>query len=284
MKIKCDYCSNTYEDTLPKCPDCGAPNPTQKSVSHRDPKTIEELRSWYKARNLPPSNVTRFYIGVDYQGPKAFGIYEDENGDFVVYKNKADGTRAIRYKGKDEAYAVNELLQRLKEEIVHQKNNPSKLLSSSVTNHIHTVSLMIICLTLFLVLVNIVHIWNAFSYRFGDGLHDGYYECNHDTYYLSDGSWYVYGVDPDTLDNDWLYVDTYSNNKYNQDARTIENNYDDYYISRNWNSSIDATDWKSSSYYDDYHSGYSDWSSDSDYDWGGSDSWDSGGTDWDSDW
>lgn len=55
---------------------------------------------------LPPEEVTRFFIGKNITEPKAFGIYRDSTGDFVVYKNKSDGQRAIRYQGADEAYAL----------------------------------------------------------------------------------------------------------------------------------------------------------------------------------
>ncbi len=88
---------------------------------NNNPITIEELQEWYKARNLPPYETTRFFIGIDHKGPRAFGIYKDDNGDFIVYKNKENGQRAIRYQGSDEEYAVNELYQKLKEEIIHQK-------------------------------------------------------------------------------------------------------------------------------------------------------------------
>lgn len=54
---------------------------------------------------------------MDFRQPKAFGIYKDSDGNFVVYKNKGDGTRAERYRGKDEAYAVNEIYQKLRSEI-----------------------------------------------------------------------------------------------------------------------------------------------------------------------
>ena len=123
MKIKCDYCGNIYEELQKQCPACRAPN-----LSHHDgdrqPHTIEELKRWYEDRHLPPPEITRFFIGIDYQDPKAFGIYKDEiSGDYIVYKNRADGNRVIRYRGKDEAYAVDELYQKLKDEIVHQKNN-----------------------------------------------------------------------------------------------------------------------------------------------------------------
>ena len=55
------------------------------------------------------------HIGENYTSPMAFGIYKDDvTGHFVVYKNKPDGQRAVRYEGKDEAYAVNELYQKIR--------------------------------------------------------------------------------------------------------------------------------------------------------------------------
>ncbi|RKM59231.1 hypothetical protein D6855_10010 [Butyrivibrio sp. CB08] len=85
------------------------------------PKTIAELQD-YCERNGFTSSKTRFFVGFDYKGPKAFGIYKDEaTGEFVVYKNKADGTRAVRYRGKDEEFAVVELYDRLQAEIANQK-------------------------------------------------------------------------------------------------------------------------------------------------------------------
>ena len=75
------------------------------------PGSIEELKLWYEYQNLPPQSVTRFFIGENYTQPKAFGIYQ-EGENFIVYKNKADGSRAIRYNGKNESYAVNELFER----------------------------------------------------------------------------------------------------------------------------------------------------------------------------
>ncbi|MCR5799139.1 MAG: hypothetical protein K6G69_03605 [Lachnospiraceae bacterium] len=86
------------------------------------PETIAELKNWYADMKLPPSDVTRFYIGVDYRHPRAFGIYEDD-GLFLVYKNKDDGSRVYHYRGGDEAYAVSELYERLKMEIINQRSN-----------------------------------------------------------------------------------------------------------------------------------------------------------------
>ena len=89
---------------------------------HDYTKMVEELQEWYTKQGLPPAEVTRFFIGEDYKDPKAFGIYKDAStGNFVVYKNKADGSRAVRYEGTDEAFAVNEIFMRLKQEILEQK-------------------------------------------------------------------------------------------------------------------------------------------------------------------
>ena len=122
MQIKCDYCGSLFDETLEKCPNCGASNVDVNRSVYDQPKTIENLKNWYSARRLPPYETTRFFIGIDYKEPRAFGIYKDENsGKFIVYKNKDDGSRAVRYEGTDEAYAVNELYMRLKSEILEQK-------------------------------------------------------------------------------------------------------------------------------------------------------------------
>lgn len=129
MQIKCDYCGKYINDTDIACPCCGAQNDHLKRATNDTPKTIAQLQQWYIDRNLPPEKVTRFFIGKNYPYPKAFGIYE-ENGRFIVYKNKANGQRAIRYEGRDEAYAVNELYLKLKEEILNQKANNIKRIST----------------------------------------------------------------------------------------------------------------------------------------------------------
>ena len=122
MKIQCNYCGNYFDDYLAQCPMCSAPNEGIVRTASDQPLTIEELKAWYEARQLPPYETTRFFIGIDYRQPRAFGIYKDENsGEVIVYKNKNDGSRAVRYQGTDEAYGVNELYQRLKQEIIQQK-------------------------------------------------------------------------------------------------------------------------------------------------------------------
>lgn len=125
MKINCEYCGFLFDDSQERCPHCGAPNEgvVRQKKNRSRPTTIEELQDLYIQWNLPPYETTRFFIGQNYKGKRAFGIYRDEStGNVVVYKNKDNGQRAIRYEGTDEAFAVNEIYQRLKQEIVNQRS------------------------------------------------------------------------------------------------------------------------------------------------------------------
>ena len=69
------------------------------------PKTMKELEDEFNAIRIP-QQLTRFCINENKKEPKWFGIYQDDNGNFIVYKNKADGSRFVRYKGKNEEEAV----------------------------------------------------------------------------------------------------------------------------------------------------------------------------------
>lgn len=77
------------------------------------PKTIDELKAFATENNIPLEKL-HVHLDEDYHAPKAFGIYRDRD-EFVVYKNKEDGSRAVRYRGTDEAYAVNEIYQKIRE-------------------------------------------------------------------------------------------------------------------------------------------------------------------------
>lgn len=120
MKVFCVYCGNPMNDFDETCSNCGAVNQNLRRTAPAQPQTIEELKEWYTVHGLPAEDVTRFYIGKNHVGPRAFGIYHDGE-KFIVYKNKNDGSRVIRYEGNDEAYAVNELYQKLREEMINQK-------------------------------------------------------------------------------------------------------------------------------------------------------------------
>lgn len=57
MKIKCEYCGAFISDTYEKCPNCGGVNIHLVRNSNQAPHTIEELKQWYKDRNLPSEEV-----------------------------------------------------------------------------------------------------------------------------------------------------------------------------------------------------------------------------------
>lgn len=141
MRIKCKYCRSYISDTDERCSFCGAVNEDLKRVGDGVPRTIEELKQWYLDHNLPSEEITRFFIGKDYEKPRAFGIYYDENKNvYIVYKNKDTGERKIRYEGKDEEYAVNELYMRLKEEISNQKNLNNHTMKAEEDNTYNPIS------------------------------------------------------------------------------------------------------------------------------------------------
>ena len=281
MKIQCDYCDNTYEDTLYNCPHCGARNPSHNDGDAR-PKTIEELKEWYTNHNLPPYETTRFFIGIDYRQPRAFGIYKD--GDqFVVYKNKADGSRAIRYEGEDEQYAVHELWQRLKDEIANQKNNQSRAgASASETrkaNARYRRSLIAVGIYAVGTVLFMSFLIGVAVFEFISGPKMGYYVSDDNDTYFEDsyGQWYSY----DDNDDSWSSVSTVDLPDELKDSDTVK----DYYVSSDWNASYSKTNWDDTTFYTDYQTRCENDRSSSDSDsWDSSDSWDNSSTDWDSDW
>lgn len=260
MKIKCDYCSAMIDETSERCPNCGAPLSGANRTSNEQPKTIEELQAWYLAHHLPPEEITRFFIGKNIKEPKAFGIYKDGNGDYVVYKNKSTGERAIRYQGSDEAYAVNELYQRLKAEIVDQKaNRPSNQppAADGKKKKRKGCGCMIAILVLFLI--------GAILSVFDNTPPNGYYNYHGTQYYHQGSSWYYY----DSNTDDWYE---------SQDIDIDKDNASDYRVYDHSGKDFESTSWYDAGSSNDDN----DW--DDDDSWSSSDSWDSGGTDWDSDW
>jgi len=187
MRIKCRYCGDYLLDTDEKCPNCQAPNDYLMRVGNEVPQTIDELKDWYAAHNLPDENITRFFIGKDIKEARAFGIYRDDNtGNYVVYKNKDTGARTVRYEGKDEAYAVNELYMKLKEEIILQKkhNNP---IDSSIYHHFldfitNKNVLRIIVITVAVWFISAIQIFKPII--LSSQLDAGYYVANNNVYYL----------------------------------------------------------------------------------------------------
>lgn len=264
MKVKCNYCGAMIEETSDRCPNCGAPLSGVNRTADGQPKTIEELKAWYVAHHLPAPEITRFFIGKDIPDPKAFGIFKNGSGDFVVYKNKANGERAIRYQGADEAYAVNELYQRLRAEIVDQKSRRPGAPASPTTPAPKKKKKGCGCMIAIFVFFLIAAIFAIFDKT----PPNGYYNYQGTEYYHQGSSWYYYDKETD----DWY--------KSTTDIDIDEDNADQYRIYTHESSDFESSSWYDSGSYDD------DDDYDSDYDWGSSSSsdWDSGSTDWDSDW
>lgn len=303
MEVKCEYCGSLIPDDAPKCPNCGATNENMhRSVDHT-PKTIAELEQWYKDRNLPPYDVTRFFIGINYEEPKAFGIYQDGER-FIVYKNKSDGERAIRYQGTDEDYAVNEIYLKLKSEILAQKAHntknqpdykhmdlpkgnpwtpppkaPKKKTPSKRSSGVGSIIKKII----FGAVIAFVLVCIGFAIFGKDKA--TYYSYNNIPYMYYGGAYYIWDEEEDfyqKISRDEVPESLLDDRK----AYQINRDSDDVYY-------YDAPD---SEY--TWHGGASNWNNnyfdsddDHDYDWddGGNDSgnggWDSDyGNDWDSDW
>ena len=288
MKVKCDYCQQLVDETEKSCPNCGAPMPTANRTANEQPKTIEQLQEWYKARNLPPENVTRFFIGKDVKEARAFGIYKNSAGDFVVYKNKSDGSRAIRYQGADEEYAVNEIYQKLKVEITNQKaNNVNRSTPKSSNNKksgsgslLSGLFYLIIWLLMKPVGIGLLAIIaGIFIAIFDHSPSEGYYRYQGNDYYYQDDNWYMY----DDYNDSWGYATNYD---FLDDLINDETDYE-YRVYDH-----EGYSFEDSSYYDDdssYSYSYdydSSWDSDSSWDWDSGDSWDSwdSGSSWNSNW
>lgn len=295
MLIQCKYCGSNYSDTELECPNCGAANDCVNRTAAGVPKTISELLDWAKQHHLPLDEM-RTYIGQDVRTARAYGIYNDPaSGDFVVYKNKSDGSRAERYRGKDEAYAVNELYQKIKARVAEQKAHQmpdadysgiqrpvkrrnfgqKRVLRTIIAAAVSWGIIPILCLGLFML----------FAKNFArDELpyaSSGYYSYGSNVYYHDYGnSWYIWDEDDDT----W--------SSYNADSEwDLFEDYDHYYEGYFYDEEYGGSDWDE--WYDNHHDSESydydddrdydnDW--DYDYDWDSDSDWDSGWDDWDSDW
>lgn len=288
MKVKCDYCQQLVDETEKSCPNCGAPMPTANRTANEQPKTIEQLQEWYKARNLPPENVTRFFIGKDVKEARAFGIYKNSAGDFVVYKNKSDGSRAIRYQGADEEYAVNEIYQKLKVEITNQKaNNVNRSTPNSSNNKksgsgslLSGLFYLIIWLLMKPIGIGLLAIIaGIFIAIFDHSPSEGYYRYQGNDYYYQDDNWYMY----DDYNDSWGYATNYD---FLDDLINDETDYEYRVYDHEGNSFEDSSYYDSGSSYSYSYDYDSSWDSDSSWDWDSGDSWDSwdSGSSWNSNW
>jgi len=226
------------------------------------PCTIEQLRD-FCAYNEMPLERMRFFVGEDYRQPRAFGIFRD--GDrFVVYKNKDDGSRAVRYNGPDEAYAVGELYDKLLDEC-HKRDiwpdgKPADYDKRRKSEKRRLVAIAVVAALLMGTLGFVFLKWQAKMHA-----NDGYYRFN------TPGIYYCYG-------GDWYYNDGYSDwtPAYYGPYDDYEDR-SDYYIGDSYDRSWGYSDFEDSQVWQQIQEESR--TSSRDYD-----SWDSSDTDWGSDW
>ncbi len=242
----------------------------------RIPTTIGELQAFCDAHHMPLEKM-RFFIGKDYKGARAFGIYQNQQGNFVVYKNKSDGTRAVRYEGPDEKKAVREIYDKLKAETLQRRGTASLNRSGggglpASPRDIPKMllgGLMAFWAPILVVIVAVAGIVSVVR-----SPNRGYYTYRDDTYYYQDGYWYAYNTDKEQWEHNYAVPDE------------LEDNYREYFDGTAYDEGIEATDFTQSGYfqedndYDDDDYDAFDWGDDDD-DW---DDWDAGDTDWDTDW
>ena len=263
MLIKCEYCDGMIEDTLEKCPNCGGVNNNVARAAKKIPTTIEELKAFCEAKKLDLERM-HFHIGEDYKEPKAFGIFKGGDGNFVVYKNKADGSRAIRYRGKDEKYAVNELYQKLKVEFIEAREwGNARRANSAPSRGTPTPEKKKGISPALLIFIAVVLLYLFLA---ANSPSKGYYNYGGDTYRYSGSSWYVWNIGSEMWE-ELSGVDSELSDNY-KEYQVDDHEVNDEYVN-NWDDDWDDDDWGSSSDWDD-----------DDYDYFDSDF----GSDWDSDW
>jgi hypothetical protein len=264
----CKYCGSAVSSSEENCPNCGAPNEGYVADTERRiflPQTIEELKEYCAERGMPLLKM-RFFIGEDYRQPKAFGIYK-EGSSFVVYKNKANGERAIRYRGPDEKHAVTELFMKLLEECHNRGIYPDGQIpdrsGGGTRKRVRKNNPMLAPLIVIAVCILVSAVCAVISKV--NHKNDGYYSAGDGTVY------YHYG---DT----WYYTYDQNDAGYWYEAYEFPyEDYEEYSLGDSWDSDWGVSDFKDSSTYESLTESHS--SSSSDYD-----SWDSSDTDWDSDW
>ena len=287
-----------------------APEAPRERRRVQTPRTIDELTAFCERHQLPLAKM-RFFIGLDYPGAKAYGIFKDRNGDFVVYKNKADGSRAVRYRGPDEERAVAEIFQKLKDEATNQRARvsaartsgytPSSAHDSNAYNFIdgsasarraskRKTNKLLVAIIAAAAAITIGRTAAALGGASHAAPSTGYYHYNNHYYYNQNNDWYyydgglggwypIYTVDDELADNYGEYYTSYSyDDDYGVDSFSDSEYYSDSYTySDDWDSSGDSGSSWSWDWDDD-----DDWDSGDDWDWGSD--WDSDFGDWDSDW
>lgn len=267
MSDRCPHCGAMILPRDKFCPQCGTPLEAEgKSIDYAEddgwqpgmiPVTIGQL-SAYCEYNEMPLETMRFFVGEDYRQPRAFGIYQ-EGDQFIVYKNKADGSRAVRYHGPDEAYAVGELYDKLLDECHKRDIWPDGKPEDAIRDE-KRAKRQFFLMAAGMLAVFIVVSFFAFRDQERRHAHDGYYRFD------DPGLYYCYG-------DDWYYNDAYYDWVLWDSMSYDEGDYlgDDYDASWGYSNFEESETWERIQ--EENRTSSDDYSS-----------WDSNDTDWDSDW
>ena len=210
--------------------------------------SVAELIQRCQERGMPLERM-RFFINEDRREPRCFGIYQDpRSGYWVVYKNKDNGSRAVRYNGPDEGYAANELWQKINSEIELRRAKAGPPAKKNPWPDRILIGLLVLILGFMI-------------YKEVTKPKQGYYHLNDHYYYALDTDWYYY------TGSFWSPYSAPSGSDWYEDAEYSTYAPDEF----------EGSAFENSSY-------YSESSSSSDSDSSVFDSWDSSDTDWSSDW
>lgn len=216
-------------------------------------QSVQELIE--RTKDMPLEKM-RFFINEDRKEPRCFGIYQEaDTGRWVVYKNKANGSRAVRYSGPDEAYAAQELWAKIQSEIeLRRAKQPKKRTRQEIRRErARKIAIgVIIAILAYMAFRWISRQPNRGYYRIADEL---YYYQDSAWYYYDDGDWDTYD---EPVDYDW-YAGNYYGNTYDGFTdydEAFENS--DYYVEPSEDSDSDSD----SSVFDSWDSSDTDWSSD----------------------
>lgn len=201
MERSCIFCGRSLADGDEVCPNCGTPvsrgaESAPDSVGRRDPladgpRSLDELKAYCRAHRLSPEAL-RFSIGRDSAESRVTGIFREPSGDFVVFRNKGDGSRLELYRGTDEASAVRVFFPRLQDALARQRSGSGRAAASRSSASVRRQSG---CLTRPLLLVILLIILFSLVFTFFDrSPSKGYYRYNEVYYYCDDGDWYYYST------------------------------------------------------------------------------------------
>lgn len=238
--------------------------------------SVKEYQDFVKKHNLPLEKM-RFALERKYDKRWFYLYYDPTLDEWIVAKNKDDGTTAVRYRGPSEATACQILFDKMEDE-ARKRGYLGGYSTANPKSRKKGLDAPTIIMWVTIVLV----IGIAVMYALLSSSGEGYYvkRASGQVYYYMDDNYYYYD---DTYD-DWYYMDSvdFTYDDYEEDY----DYYDRYDFEREYGPEYmtGEDDWffSNTTYYDDYHSSSSssssDWSSD-DYS-----SWDSSDTDWGSDW